>query len=269
MSMKSVIFVGNWRDYFTGFSLNSFDDFFYYGDGRIINKNNKRDVSVLSLPIRDGGTGTFFLKRFLNPHIKDILSGWCAFGKATSQARLEYNNVMLLLKHGIDTYKPVCFGEETVLGVERRSFFITEKLNGDEFIDFLSQRWHGLKRDEQEKIMISMARLLRKAHDNDIVLPDAAVWHFFIRGKLHENLAHLSIIDLHRMRHNVTSCSRKIKDLSKLLWSMSADYFDSGHKDLFIREYTGSDGQDELNKITEKVYRRVNVLLKRHQPKKY
>ena len=263
--MKNIVFAGSWRDYFANLSLSSFDDFFYYSAGRVINKNNKRDVSVLSLPASDGGSGTFFLKRFSNPHIKDIVSGWCAFGRATSQAKLEYNNVMLLLKHGIDTYKPVCFGEETVLGVERRSFLITEKLNAEEFVDFLRLRWGKLERDEQEKIITSMARLLRRAHDNNIVLPDAAVWHFFIRCESHESPVQLSIIDLHRMRGNVTSRRRKIKDLGKLLWSMSADYFDDGHKDLFIRQYAG----DEQNKIAEKVYNRVNVLLKRHRPKDY
>ncbi len=44
-----VVFADSWDGFFDKFDFKSFDDFFDYSGGKIINKNNKRTVSVLTL----------------------------------------------------------------------------------------------------------------------------------------------------------------------------------------------------------------------------
>jgi len=267
--MKRVVFTDSWKGFFASFSLNSFDDFFRYTAGRIINKNNKRDVSILKLGQSPQDNKVFFLKRFTNPHFKDIIAAWYNFGKSTSQAELEWENIHLLGKNEILTYNPVCFGEQIKFGVEQKSFIVTEKINAVEFIDYLPQKWHKLDRVKQEKIITAIAKLIRKAHDADIILPDFAVWHIFVHQDSLDDAPQLSVIDLHRMRHNVKNQNRKTRDLGKFLWSMSEKYFDAGHKDLLISEYAGNDSKKNRTLLESKIRRRAEILLKRHKPKNY
>ena len=131
----------------------------------------------------EGGHKEFFMKRFFNPHLKDIFFTFRNFGRICSQAMCEWKNADILLGNGVVTYKPLCYGEQKILGVERRSFFVTEKLRGQCFTDFLSRRWAGLDRIEREKIITGLAVFVRRIHDAGISLPDLYVWHIFITEK--------------------------------------------------------------------------------------
>jgi len=267
--MQKVIFDDNWKDYFADFSLSSFEDFFYCTAGRVINKNDKRNVSVFTLAQNPGSEKVFFIKRFHNPHLKDKISAFATFGKPTSQAELEWKNARLLLNNGIETYRPVCFGRLTKLGMEKKSFLITEKLDSIEFIEFLSLNWASLKRHQQEKIITAAAKLIRKAHKLDITLPDFSVWHLFICPDSIDTEPQLSVIDLHRMRHDVKNQNKKIKDLGRFFWSMSPKYFDENHKDLFITVYAGQNPKYPKDALAEKIRKRTEILLKRNTPKDY
>ena len=70
--MRQVVFTGSWEKFFDEFGLTRFDDFFSFAGGERINKNNKRDVQVLTLGQGDKAK-VFFLKRFHRPHLKDML----------------------------------------------------------------------------------------------------------------------------------------------------------------------------------------------------
>jgi hypothetical protein len=79
------------------------------------------------------------MKRFHEPHFKDIVTALWDCGRLTSQAGLERKNAHKLLENGIDTYKykPVCLGESTVSGFERMSFLINEELMLISTLDFV------------------------------------------------------------------------------------------------------------------------------------
>jgi hypothetical protein len=78
----------------------------------MINRNKKRNVSILRLPSQEGQR-VYFMKRFFSPHLKDMLFTVRNFGRLCSQAELELRNARILLDNGIETYHPVCWGVET------------------------------------------------------------------------------------------------------------------------------------------------------------
>ena len=80
-----------------------------------------------------------FMKRFYDPHFKDMLFTLGNFGRICSQGQCEWNNANLLLQNGIETYKPICCGWESACGFEKRSFFITEKIDGICLADFVTR----------------------------------------------------------------------------------------------------------------------------------
>jgi len=259
--MKTLLFADSWQQYFAGFGLDSFDDFYAYPRGTKIGKNRKRNVYRLTF-----GQGTeqraFYVKRFTNPHLKDILAARRNFGRVTSQARAEWNNTNLLNENGIDTYRPVCVGEQTLLGVERKSFLITEELQSRCLLDFVLEKWRSLERSHQEAVVVSMAELARRVHRLDIALPDMYIWHFFIDEDRLDHDCHLAIIDLHRMRRNVKSPLRKAADVGRLYWSLADDYFDSDLKDLLIRTYIRGAAKHAL-RVADAIRRRAELMKKR------
>ena len=264
----SVVFADSWNGFFAKFDLKSFDDFFDYSGGKTIDKNNKRNVRILTLG--DGpDLKTFFMKRFHNPHYKDMLGAWYKFGQPTSQAAVEWNNAHLLLSHGIGTYQPVCFGEQKRWGLEKKSFFVTEKLNSTELVEFISRRWLKLGQIQQQKIITAIAKLIRRIHNQNIVLPDLCVWHVFIHEDCLNDRCQLSVIDLHRMSRNVQDQNKMIKDLGKFYWSMSGKYFDNELKDLFLNAYMGDNWQGNKTVFAKKVQKRAAVIAKRRKPKCY
>jgi len=265
---NKIVFADSWQGFFAKFGLRSFDDFFDYSDGKIVDKNNKRNVSILTL-----GSGadlkTFFMKRFHHPHYKDMLSAWYNFGQPTSQAAVEWHNAHLLLSHGIGTYQPVCFGEQKRWGLEKNSFFLTEKLNSTEFVEFVSRRWRELERIQQKKIFSAIAKLTRRIHDLNIVLPDLCVWHIFICEDCLNGRYQLSIIDLHRMSRNIQNQNKRIKDLGSFFWSMSEKYFDDELKNLFLDAYMSDNWQGSKPAFVKKVHKRAAIIAKQRKPKCY
>ena len=153
--MEQVIFADSWQSVFADCGLNSFEDFFYCSaventDG------NKPSREVNTLTLGDGRERKMlFLKRFHNSHIKDTLFSISNFGRFCSQAACEWKNANMLLKNGIETYRPVCYGEQTRLGVERKSFFVTEEIQGRCLTDFIADNWPKLSNRQKKKIIVS------------------------------------------------------------------------------------------------------------------
>jgi len=55
-----------------------------------------------------------------------------------------------LTEIGIEAPLGVCFGEQTLLGFEVKSFVITEEVPGQSFPDFASRGWSLLAQSEKE-----------------------------------------------------------------------------------------------------------------------
>lgn len=257
--VERVVFAESWKEFFCRAGLESFGDFYDYAGGTRIGENERRNVYRLTF-----GEGpdakVFYIKRFEKPHLKDMLSARCNFGRLTSQAGVEWGNANLLLENGIDTYKPACMGERTICGLERKSFVITEQLKSTCLLDFVIAKWHELQRNLQDRIVIAMAQLARKAHRANISLQDLYIWHVFIDEDSLEDDCRLSVIDLHRMLRNVNNPSKKILDVAALYWSMSSDYFDEEHKDLLVATYTDDGWAGGKEGILGRIRKRARIL---------
>ena len=257
--MERIVFAESWKEYFGGVGLGSFGDFYDYPGGTKIGKNDRRNVYELTFG-EGADAKVFYIKRFHNSHLKDMFGAWCNFGRLTSQAGVEWGNANLLLENGIDTYKPVCMGERTIWGLERKSFVITERLEAMCLQDFVITKWHALDRSQQDKIIAAMAQLARKAHEANISLQDLYIWHIFLDEESLAGDCSMSVIDLHRMLRNVKDPDKKITDMGALYWSMSSDYFDAEHKALLIAAYVGDGGVGDKESISEKILKRADIL---------
>ncbi|MBN2271177.1 MAG: hypothetical protein JXN61_11220 [Sedimentisphaerales bacterium] len=257
--MQRVVFAKFQEEFFGEAGLKSFADFYDYPGGTRIGENERRNVYKLTF-----GEGpdakVLYIKRFKKPHLKDVLSARHNFGRLTSQAEVEWGNANLLLQNGIDTYKPACMGERTICGFESKSFIITEQLKSTCLLDFVITKWHTLERARQDRIVIAMAQLARRAHQVNISLQDLYIWHIFIDEDSLEDDCRMSVIDLHRMLRNIENPNKKIMDMAALYWSLSSDYFDDGHKDLLVATYTDEGWAGGKEEILEKIRKREKVL---------
>ena len=269
--MERVTFAESWEEFFRKVGLKSFGDFYDYPAGTRIGENQRRNVYRLTLA--EGPYGkVFYIKRFKKPHLKDMLIASFNFGRLTSQAQVEWGNANLLGQNGIDTYKPACMGEQTICGIERNSFIITEQLKSTCLLEFVIKKWRTLELTLQDRIVIAMAQLARRAHEANIFFKDLPIWHIFIDEDSFEDDCRLSVIDLHRILRNVKDPNKKIMDIAALYWSMSGDYFDSRHKDLLVTTYAADGWAGGKENILRKIRKRARTLdnrrnLRRHYDK--
>lgn len=266
--VERVVFANSQADIFAEYGLTSFNDFFNYPGREQINKNNKRDVNILTFGV--GATRrVFFMKRFHSPHFKDMFSALQNFGRLCSQAVCEWQNANILLENGVETYRPLCYGEKTKWGLESKSFIITEQLRGRPFTDFAAQNWLQLTQPQKERIIISLAGVIRKIHDAGISLPDLYIWHIFIKENQRTGEWEFAVIDLHRMRHNVADTNQQIRNLGRLDHSMLDKYFDKAMRRLFIESYAGDDWPDGIASLAGKVKKYSAVVSSKRNPKPY
>lgn len=272
--MQRVVFAESWRRFFAEFGLESFDDFFDYSATDVIGINNRRNVVTFILGT-DSQKRQFFMKRFIHPDFKDMLFTRRSFGEFCSQARCEWENAGLLLDNGIETYRPVCYGEKTKWRIENNSFIVTEKLHAQSLTDFVRQKWHNLQRQQKEKIIIGLAAFVRRIHALNISLPDLYIWHIFLKESADSPAGEsrtdydFAVIDLHRMSHNVTSKNKKINNLGKLHHSMVDSYFDEKLKQLFIESYAAEDWDGEVTALVTQVQKQSDAVSAKRNPKSY
>lgn len=266
--MENVIFSESWKDYFEKSGFKTFDDFFKYDPGTVINKNSRRDVTRFEL--NDGGDKrTFFMKRFRRPHIKDMVFSFLSFRKICSQGQLEFNNATLLLEHGIETYRPVCFGQRINFGIESESFFITEEIDGVCFTDWLVENYEEIDSGQRDVVMVSMAEFVRRLHRAGVSMPDLYVWHLYLLNPIDVDNLKWAVIDLHRMSHSVKNSDRKIRNLGSLDYSMLDKYFSAEMKKTFVRAYVKNDGLFADVRVTKKMKDRSAQICKRRSKKEY
>ena len=252
--MQKIIFETGWQSFFESHQLHAFDDFFHFDRGRLINQNSKRNVVVFEL-VQNGQSRTFFMKRFIQPHFKDMLSALCHFGKLCSQAEVEWRNAKILLDNGIETYHPVCFGVQSRLGLEQQSFFITEQIKGPCLTDYLSRAWNRLSDTEKSTLVVKLGAFFQKIHTAGIRLPDSYIWHIY-RIEPEDNGSYtLGIIDLHRMQIRTHSPARAAKDLGAFLFSLPDGFMDQRCRALFMDRYLDNGGIRNIDAFKRDVQR--------------
>jgi hypothetical protein len=260
--MEKVFFADSWKFYFEEFCLRKFRDFYNYPLMPVLSGKRRRHVDEIIFE-GENGLESFYLKRFYTPRIEDIAASILSRGRIVSEARIEWENARYLLNNGFGAYEPVCYGESSRGLFEFKSFIVTRQLDSTCLLQFVIERWDGLCRDMQNKIIVAAAKEIRRMYDMDIFFPDLLIWHFFIQPDSLEGEIDFSIIDLHRMRQRVHSRGNRIKELGKFYWSMSEDYFDNDHKDLFITTYLQTNDVSKKKKLMEKIRKYHSKLNKR------
>lgn len=263
--MERLIFADAQRQYFAESGFSSFSDFFEYDGGEDYGVNTKRAV----IRFTAGSEGkAFFMKRFYGPHLKDVFFAWCSFGRLFSQARCEWENVNMLFAGGIETYRPVCYGERC--GMKIGSFLVTRELQSRCLTDFVAGK--RLSAAEKQKLICCLGKFVRRIHDAKISLPDLYLWHIYVtesKTARNETGYDFAVIDLHRMKHNVTNRNEQLKNLGRLIHSMRKEYFEDDLRRLLIKSYARQNqpgSTDNLIKTVEKYCRRISA---RRKPKPY
>lgn len=263
--MKKITYENHWQSFFEHHGLCSFDDFFNYQDGETINRNTKRSVVVLKLP-HNNRTKTFYMKRFFNPHFKDMLFTLQNFGKLCCQGELEWRNANILLENGIETYHPACFGVNSICGIERQSFFITEEINGGCLQDYLVEYWSGLEAREKAALVVKLANFFKTIHTARISLPDAYIWHVYMVKK-HDDHAEFDfgMIDLHRMQINTRGSKQAARNLGAFLFSLPEGFLDEDMRQIFLKQYLKADFIKDKFAFMDAINKREKTLLKRRK----
>jgi hypothetical protein len=268
--MKRIEFDPEHKAIFTQNGFNAFDDFLDCSKGQLINQNRKRNVSILHLPSQHGER-IYFIKRFFSPHLKDMFFTVRNFGKLCSQAELELRNARTLLEKGIETYHPVCWGVNTRCGIELNSFFITEKVQGLNLIEFLIDKWNIFDQSEREGLVMAMAQFFRKLREARVSLPDSYLWHLFLLEPIDLRQPYrFAIIDLHRMQINSTTSRHAAHDIGALLYSLPDEWFDTPLCNLFLNVYLELSDENAITnhgvflKIMKK--RETKLIARRQKP---
>ncbi len=265
--MQKVIFANSWARFFAEFDVVTFDDFFKRLAADAKGGNSRRNVVSFSLG-PDEQKKTFFIKRFFHPHFKDMIFSRRNIGESCSQGRYEWENARFLLDNGIESYRPVCYGEKTIWGFEARSFVVTEELQDECLSDFVRDKWSALGRREQEKIVAGMGAFVRRIHALNVSLPDLYVYHLYLTEKAAGEYD-FAVIDLHRMSRNVTNRNQKIKNLGRLHHSMLDEYFDQDLKQLFIESYSARDWDGDVADLVARVEKHSDMVSAKRKKKAY
>ncbi|OQA01307.1 MAG: Lipopolysaccharide core heptose(I) kinase RfaP [Planctomycetes bacterium ADurb.Bin401] len=250
--MEKVVFADSWKEILAENGLKTFGDLYYNNKKKRINSNHRRNVSLFELNI-NGETRKFYLKRFRHTYIKDIIFVFLNTGNFLSQAAFEWSNIKLLKKNGIGAPNFICCGEETRFGFERRSFIVTEELKGQCLANFIAENWGKMQSEEKKKILVSLARTIKKIHKAWISMPDLYIWHIFVTKTNDEY--DFSFIDLNRMKRHVTNPDEWVENLGRLHYSMIDKYFDEPTRRFFIETYAEKEKGDKIEKLIRKIRR--------------
>jgi len=265
--VQRVVFADSWSRFFAEFDIGTFDDFFERLAAGARGGNSRRNVVSFSLG-PDSQKKTFFIKRFFRPHLKDVIFARRNIGESCSQGRYESESARFLLDNGIESYRPVCYGEEKKWGIETKSFVVTEELQAECLSDFVGRKWNAMERSRQEKIVASLGAFVRRIHVLNVSLPDLYVYHIYITENAPGEYE-FAVIDLHRMSRNVANKNQKLKNLGRLHHSMLDDHFDDELKRLLIKSYVAGDPDDDVTTLIAQIEKHSDAVSARRKQKPY
>lgn len=191
--------------------LRTFADFMAYAEGTRI--CHKRGRSTVRLTI---GSRAFYLKRN-RFHWVEFFKGLSRLRPPVRGALREWHNIARVRSVGVPTLTPIAFGERPLLGIETRSFSMTEELYQCEPLDQVLRRdfsgpLSNFKRDRKRGILRQLGRLAGCLHGHGLYHQDFYLSHFFLNP---QDVLHL--IDLQRVLHRPLRAGHfRIKDLAQL-----------------------------------------------------
>lgn len=197
--------------------------FEYEGEGYLRHHANRENYHIVA-DLQEG-RADFFLKRHRGFEIKEAVKFLMAHSPAKSAARREWDNIFRLEGHGISTMRPIAFGEKKLLGIERKSFLITETIPSavplDSFLrEHYSENTTGEKLRQKRALLWDAGALVRRLHSAGLTHMDLYLNHIFVRETPDGDKV-LHLIDLQRLEKRWIFKRRwVVKDLAALLYSM-------------------------------------------------
>lgn len=234
--------------------LNSVDAVFSFESATNLGKDNLarfRSRGQFEIDASDSPhPTTAFLKRYDRPPASVQLRNWlCARGR-TSCGSLEFASASRLRAFGIDTPKTICYGEQWAGLFEKRSFIITEKIQGAESLerklpDCFSGQAASKTLKPRRDFIARLAGFVKRFHETGYRHRDLYFAHIFYNDD-----GRFCLIDLARaFRPLVLSRRFQIKDIAQLHYSAPGRCFSNTDRLRFYIHYSGRDRLSREDKV--------------------
>jgi len=235
--------------------LTNIEAVFSFSDGKELKKNNLSGYRSRVQFETASPAKTFFLKRFNKPPVLVQLKNWLDGRGRKSCASFDFEMANKLFAEGINTARPVCFGEQFGLLFEKRSFCITEKIADAESLERkLPDCFHG--RQDTAKLrgkrgfIKQLAKFVKKFHETGYRHRDLYFSHIFYNYS-----GEFYLIDLARAFRPLLFGQRfRIKDLAQLYYSAPGKYFSKTDR---LRFFLSLTGKKRLNRNDKSVIKRI------------
>jgi len=216
-----------------------------------------------------------FMKLYHVPPVRTQLQNWINGHKRRSCAMMELEPMAELAHHGINTPRPVAYGQIWKGLLEQRSFLVTEKIPDAESLENRLPPCFDLIRTpdahkQQRAFLTQLAQFIRRFHDLGYRHRDLYLAHIF-----RDTQGQLFLIDLARAFKPLV-CKRRflIKDLAQVYYSLPAPYFSRTDRLRLYLSYMGKHHLDAGDKhlihpILAKARRMARHNLKHGRPVPY
>lgn len=185
--------------------------------------------------------------------------GWAEILKNLFSGRLpvlgagnEWRALQRLTELGVDTMRPVAFGQRGVNPGRQHSFIVTEELAPTISLEDFCQDWRTVPPEPTFKraLIVRVADMARRMHQGGVNHRDYYICHFLLHLPVDPRTPKLSLIDLHRAQVRQAVPRRwRDKDLAALYFSaleigltrrdylrFLRDYFDRPLRAIFKEE---------------------------------
>ncbi len=200
--------------------LTRFADFMTCEGGEVVNLHAWRDVRRMELD-GDEGRRTVFLKRFGPIHLKDALKDLLRFRRVRTGALIEFEMLCAFKRAGISVPETFACGERHVLGRDRASFIMVERVEVGRPLDEVLGELHDARR--RRRLINSLAGFVRRMHDAGLSHKGLFAKHLFV-GEQPDGSWTTAVIDLQQAGESRSVSSRRRgRDLATLMVSLLPD----------------------------------------------
>lgn len=228
--------------------LKRFADFMTCEGGEVVNLHAWREVRRLELDGDDGGR-TVFLKRFGPIHLKDALKDLLRFRRVRTRALIEFEMLYAFKRAGITVPETLACGERHVLGRDRASFLMIERLRAGRPLDETLRELDDVHR--RRRLITSLAEFVRGMHDAGLRHKGLFAKHLFVEEQPDGSWT-TAVIDLQQAGESrAVSSRRRGRDLASLMVSLLPDATTPREQWTFLLRYL------DKSKLTRKDLRFV------------
>lgn len=210
--------------------------------GKVVREAGTRTTSRI-----EGPRSVFFLKRHCGLSVTDRFFPFVR--NASSPARIEWDNHMIMRRSGFDVPDPVAVGESrATFTVPAESFLITKEVPGPNLAEMLRDHLPGepgrRSANLSQAVIRDLAGLVRRLHSSGFIHRDLYCPHFIVADDPRWGRPYL--VDLQRVEQRFPPRQRwLVKDLAALLHSVPANVSQTDRL-RFLLSYLGKSRIDPL-----------------------